>query len=541
MFETDCLYADLALPGELRERDTLARERFGIPAAVLMENAARVALEEIRRRLPLRATSRILVFMGKGNNGGDGAALARILSGTGAASGAGAEGQVLVVATTTLELLPEPAATHCAAAKKVGVPFICAADDAVPPLPQEWLCPDLVVDAISGSGLKGELRPRELAFVRAVNSFRERSFIAALDIPSGLCGHRGRPRPEAVRAHLSIAFEAAALGLRLFGADTYSGELAVRDIGIPKAARAGDPACRLLSPYPGAHFLPAKDLHKGRAGKVLIVGGSGDMPGAPVLAALGALRAGAGIVHLALPVGARARIAPAFPEFISHTLGGGEDFSATDARALPELLRALRPDSLVLGPGAGRKEGVRALLAALLAEESRPPTVFDADALYFMGTDLAGLKSRDVLTPHPGEAARLLPDTFFGNKMKPTMREKARLVQEDRVEALAALVALTPACVVLKGAHTLIRQRGGPLTLAPFAEPALAAGGSGDVLAGAVGALLAHGLPAPEAAALGVHLHGRAGELLAGKSPCGHKASEIADAIPLARMELCAG
>ncbi|MDR3176629.1 MAG: NAD(P)H-hydrate dehydratase [Desulfovibrio sp.] len=527
MLNSDCLYADLALPEELRRRDRVAREEFGIPAAVLMENAARAALEEIHLRLA--PPFRTLVFMGKGNNGGDGAALARTLAGRGE--------EVLVAAPTDLSGLPDPADAHTAAALKTGVRFLIGEGGVPPQLPQDWLCPDLVVDAVSGSGLQGELRARELAYVRAINSFREKSFVVALDIPSGLCGYTGRAMPEAVRARLTVAFEAAALGLRLSGGAEYAGEIVVRDIGIPVAARSPAPACRLLAPRRGAHFLPDRELHKGRAGKVLVIGGSAAMSGAPCLAAAAALRAGAGLAHLALPGGVRARLGSVFPELMVHGVGRGDSFEAEDAAALLELSRALAPDALVLGPGAGRAS--RAVFAALLGENPRPPAVVDADALDFPFPDRSGIRQTDVLTPHPGEAARLLPDGWFAGRGELSWREKARLVQEDRTGALAALADLYPACVVLKGARTLIRQGKGPLTVSPFAVPTLAVGGSGDVLAGAVGALLASGLPASDAAALGVYLHGRAGELLEDKAPCGHTAGEIAAALPSARKELC--
>ncbi|MDR2801383.1 MAG: NAD(P)H-hydrate dehydratase, partial [Desulfovibrio sp.] len=367
------------------------------------------------------------------------------------------------------------------------------------------------------------------------NSFREKSFVVALDVPSGLCGYTGRARPEAVRARLTVAFEAAALGLRLSGGAEYAGEIVERDIGIPIAARSPEPACRLLAPRRGAHFLPDRELHKGRAGKVLVIGGSSAMPGAPCLAAMAALRAGAGLVHLALPGGAGARPASAFPELIVHSVGQGGCFEAEDVAALVGLSRAVAADALVLGPGAGRAS--RAVFAALLAETPRPAAVVDADALDFPFPDRSGIRQTDVLTPHPGEAARLLPESWFAGREG--FPGRGGLVQADRTGALAALAGLYPACVVLKGARTLIKQGNGPLTVSPFAVPTLAVGGSGDVLAGAVGALLASGLPASEAAALGVYLHGRAGELLEDTAPCGHTAGEIAAALPRARKELC--
>jgi NAD(P)H-hydrate epimerase len=518
----------LALPDELRRRDEQARVRFGINPAVLMENAARAALEELRKRVHISPQTRIHIYMGKGNNGGDGAAMARILHDEGA--------EVAVVAVAGLSGLPSPADEHVNAARRLGVPFFESGDALS--LPREDVRrPDVVVDALCGTGLKGELRPRELAHVRAVNAFRGRAFIVAADGPSGLCGYTGRERPEAVRADLTVAFEAATPGLYLGNARACTGELVIRGVGIPRAARRDSPACRLLSPRRGRHFLPSPTLHKGAAGKVLIVGGSDALAGAPLLAGLGALHAGAGLVHLTVPGRVREHIYPRCPELMIHAVGSGASFSVEDLPAALELLRSVRPDALVLGPGAGRGSGARALLTSLTETTDRPPAVVDADALFFLPSFPSSLTSRDVITPHAGEAAALLPGGFFAGVSGE--KQKIHAVQENRPAALRALTSLYAATVVLKGAGTLIGRGDEPFTVAPFAAPTLAVGGSGDVLAGVVAALAAAGRPSAEAAALGVYLHGRAGELLAQRAPRGHTASDIAAAVPEAWKELC--
>lgn len=537
------LYADLPLPEDLRRWDRRARQEFGIPGAALMENAARGAYEEIRRRLPLRPDARILIFMGKGNNGGDGAALARMFADDGL--------RVLICATSDLSALPSPADEHCRAALRMPVNVIHANKDAAPTLPRGWSRPDLVIDALTGTGLKGPLRQRERAFVRAVNRFQGQSFIVALDAPSGLCGLTGRPLPEAVRARLTIAFEAVPLGLRLARAEEYTGEITVRRVGIPLAARDADPAFRLLAPRPSPHFAPGNGLHKGSAGQVLVIGGSESMIGAPCLAAYGALRGGAGLAHLAVP-GALADLCAFAPEPLVHGIGKGRTWSADNAEALLALVKDLQPGALVIGPGMGRNAGAQTLVRTLLCAPDRPVSVIDADALYALrnGQNTAQalalhtnpLPATDILTPHPAEAARLLPQSFFASDAQhapATLKNWTARLQERRPEALAALCALSRASVVLKGANTLIGQRGSPATLSPFAVPTLAVGGSGDVLAGLIAALAASGMPGLDAACLGVYLHGRAGELLAEKAPLGHLAREIADALPKARKELC--
>jgi NAD(P)H-hydrate epimerase len=494
-----------------------------------MENAAGAALEEIRKRVRISPQSRILIYAGKGNNGGDGAAMARILHDEGA--------KVTVIAVNDLSRLPSPADEHVNAARRLGVPFLWSDGDAPPPLPDDMRRPDIVVDALCGTGLKGDLRPKELAHVRAVNAFRGRAFIVAADGPSGLCGYTGRERPEAVRADLTVAFEAATPGLYMGDARACTGELVVRGVGIPRAARAESPACRLLSPHRGRCFLPPVSLHKGAAGKVLIVGGSDALSGAPLLAGLGALRAGAGLVHLAVPGRVREHIYSRCPELMIHAAGRGANFEAEDAPVLLELLRSIRPDALVLGPGAGRSPGARAVLTCLAEAAGRPPSVVDADALFFLPSFASALTPRDVITPHPGEAVGLLPDGFFGSVVGE--KEKIRTVLENRPAALRALTSRYAATVVLKGAGTLIGRRTEPFTVAPFAVATLAVGGSGDVLAGVVAALAAAGMAPTDAAALGVYLHGRVGEFLALRAPRGHTAADIAGAIPEAWKELC--
>jgi NAD(P)H-hydrate epimerase len=521
-----------------------------------MENAARAALDEIRKRVRISPRSRVLVYAGKGNNGGDGAAMARILHDEGV--------KTAVVSVADPGSLPSPAGEHADSARRLGVKFFWSDGDEAPPPPDDMRCPDVVVDALCGTGFRGDLRPRELAHVRAVNAFRGRSFTVALDVPSGLCGYTGRVRPEAVRADLTVAFQAATPGLYLADARACTGELVVRDVGIPRAARPDSPACRLLSPRRGTHFLPPASMHKGNAGKVLIVGGSDGLAGAPLLAGLGALRAGAGLVHLAVPERVRELIYPRCPELMIHASGKGANPEGEDAPALLDLLRSIRPDALVLGPGAGRTPGARSVLTALATADFRPPTVFDADALFFLRPLASALSPRDVLTPHPGEAVRLLPDEFFTDSGDCGKKEKIRAIEENKPAALSALSSLYAATIVLKGAGTLIKRGSGPFTVAPFAVPTLAVGGSGDVLSGVVAALIASdavrkgmaGLRPErpegsrgeyarcpdaftEAAALGVYLHGRAGELLAQRAPRGHTAADVARTIPEAWKELC--
>lgn len=582
------LYSALPTPEEMRRWDEGALALFGIPPLLLMENAARAARAALQEYRPLAPESRVLIFMGRGNNGGDGVALARLLHDEGHA--------VLVYLAGEPDGLGGPAGEHAEMARKMGVNFLPRDSAEFPVLPLDWRSPDVVVDALTGTGIRGDLRDRELALVRTINTYRAHAFILALDIPSGLCGYTGKPRPEAVRAHLTVTFEAGKPGLFFPEAREYTGEITVRRVGIPLALRSAiPPSWRLLRPEKGAWAAPSPFLHKGSAGKTLIIGGSEGMAGAPLLAALGSLRAGAGLVHAAVPAALEPAFRAACPEVLVHPIGRGARWEEGDAETLTALIRDVGPGSLVLGPGMGRSAATREITRTVLAERDRPPAVVDADALYFFrlpdprrgapdapepgGEGHGGgeplplelFTENDALTPHAGEMARMLPCSFFPDPgsadkdeepagaapeavspldfdpeemagktpEKRTLHACIAVLREDRAGAVRAFTRVCRAVLALKGPGTLIGRRGAPATLSPIAAPALSVGGSGDVLAGACAAVIASGLPALDAVCLAVYLHGRAGELLAEKAPRGHLARDIADAIPLAWKELC--
>ena len=571
------LYTALPTPEEMRRWDEGALALFGIPPLLLMENAAQAARAALQERRPLAPESRILVFMGRGNNGGDGVALARLLHDEGHT--------VLVCAAGDVDALGGPAGEHADMAQKMGVSFLPIGSAEFPVLPLDWRSPDVVVDALTGTGIKGDLRDRELALVRTINTYRKHSFILALDIPSGLCGYTGKPRPEAVRAHLTVTFEAGKPGLYFPEAREYTGAVTVRRVGIPLALRTTIlPSWQLLEPKKGAWAAPSPLQHKGNAGKALIIGGSEGMAGAPLLAALGSLRAGAGLVHAAVPAGLEPAFRAACPEVLAHPVGKEARWEENDAETLLALIRDIGPRALVLGPGMGRNAATREIVRAVLAEKDRPPVIVDADALFFFrlpdpaGRDESGPRAKsvrefeplpldlftekDVMTPHPGEMARMLPCSFFPGPDLPIEDEAApaidfdpdmagktpekrslhsciEVLQEDRAGAMRAFTRVCRAVLVLKGPGTLIGRRGAPTVLTPIAAPALSVGGSGDVLAGICAGIIASGSYTLDAACLAVYLHARAGELLAEKAPRGHLARDIADVIPQVWKDLC--
>jgi NAD(P)H-hydrate epimerase len=544
MKQLPSLTIPLPTPEEMRQWDAAASECFGILSPVLMENAAQAALQELKRHVALCPETKILIFAGKGNNGGEGAALARLLHDEGRA--------VLVCALATPSHMHD-AAAHTALARGAGVNFLDASHDDAPGLPLEWHSPHIIIDAIVGTGLQDDLRPKELAYVSLINRYRERAFVFSLDIPSGLCGLTGKARPEAVKAHATVCFEAGKPGLFFPEAAEYTGHIAVRRVGIPSAVRAMiPPSWELLAPEKGIWPRPSSFRHKGEAGKVLIIGGSEGMAGAPFLAALGSLRAGAGLVHVARP---GALPCPGFfPEIMDHPVGTGTCWEQENSAELERITNTIAPDAVVIGPGMGRTHAVQYLVKVLLEKRKRAPCIIDADALYCFRSPrmaplpgpaenivaplpLSLLGNTDSLTPHPGEVARLM--SVHSMEAETDQHSRTALIQNNRPGALATVTAVCEAVLILKGPGTLIGKKGAATTLCPTAVPTLAVGGSGDVLAGMCGALAAADMASLDAAKLAVYLHARAGELLAQKSPLGHLAREIADTVPLAWNELC--
>lgn len=500
---------------------------MGVPETVLMENASREACAVLRQcRGDLRG-QRVLLFMGSGNNGGDAACLARHLLDAGALP--------LVLHTRPLARCRGVTARHVRLSRTCGVPFALLPQrdgrrDASPPCWErvagsEWRCPSILVDGLLGTGFAGALRDSLAGLITQINACREQTFILALDVPSGLDADAGRPCPTAVRAHATVTFQAAKPGLCLPEAREFTGALHIRNIGIPLRVRqAHAPSFRLLDRSCALLFPPAPpSAYKNAFGHVLILGGAPGLTGAAHLAARAALRIGAGLVSAAAPGGVGAEIKNGLPDIMTLSLGDGSDWPTRLPENVAELAR--RCAALAVGPGLGRTPRAAAFPELLLALPQRPPTVWDADALHALGgaPELLGqLSSEDVLTPHPGEAARLLGID-------------ARAVQEDRVGALRELASRTPALCVLKGAGTLLLRHGGPIGLSSYDVPNLAVAGSGDVLAGCLAGLLAQGADAASAAALAVALHAEAGRELARNYPCrGNTAGQIADMLPAA-------
>lgn len=512
--------APLPTPEEMAEWDRNAIERTGIKEELLMENASREALAVLEAcQGPLQG-KKAVCFAGSGNNGGDAFALARHLHNKGV--------RVLILHVKPLSQARGATGYHIRLARHEGIEFAPLGRFQLETLYHHERRPDIVVDGLLGTGFHGDLRPDYQTFIEVINSLgRAGSFILALDIPSGLNGLKGLPQPKAVKAHVTVTFEATKLGLAYPWAAPYVGRLEARAIGIPRSIHQQHPAGAYLM-LPGLYrCLPPVEpqSHKGSFGHVLIVGGSEGLTGAAVLAAHGALRSGAGLVTVACPAGLTAEVKSGFPECMTLPVGKTR---AWEPNALEPLLERLpRFDALVLGPGLGRdqaaKETVETILHSL--KHDSPPLVLDADGLYHLAANpkLSDcIRPRDLLTPHPGEMARLLDSDIGG-------------VQSNRVERVRAFARCIGATTILKGAGSVLAGPEGPVYLSPFSTPCLAIGGAGDVLAGMLGRLVAQDMDSLLAAIVGVYWHGRAGRLLENDFPRrGNLARDIAQALPRA-------
>jgi NAD(P)H-hydrate epimerase len=494
---------------QVRAVDRRAVEVCGVASLILMENAGRGAAEGIAQETS--PEERALVLCGVGNNGGDGFVVARQLLVR--------ERAVKVQLVGRFDDLSGDARANAQAFRGLGGEFEEVSQ--VAPVEAALGQADVVVDALFGTGLSRAVQGLQRDVIEAVNRAQARVF--ALDVPSGLDAETGQVLGAAVRARATFTFAHPKWGLVMAAAKAFVGELHVVDIGVPASLyRAVGHLGELIEPSDVRELVRRRSppRHKGDAGKVLVVAGGPGTLGAARLCAHGAHRAAAGLVKIATFAPAAQALDQSTFETMTAELDGDPEAS------LAPLLDWA--DAIVVGPGFGLGEASAAVTRALLRRATKP-IVLDADALgHVTGHfDLLRTNGRVLLTPHPGEAARLLGTT-------------APAVQADRRAAVQRLLEQTGATVLLKGERTLI---GGPVASLPLAinnsgNAALAAGGSGDVLSGVLAALCCH-LSPREAAISGAWLHGRAAELATGGSGrLGLLAREIADRVPEAMAML---
>jgi NAD(P)H-hydrate epimerase len=492
----------------MRAIDRWAIEQQGVPSLELMERAG----EAVARAVEVHASDgAVAVVCGKGNNGGDGLVVARMLRERGR--------QVSVVCIAPPEEFKGDAAANLERLPGERPLTLAQAHTAIE-------AATVIVDALLGTGFAGE--PHGVA-VEAIEAIGKASgTVVAVDVPSGVDASTGVVAHSAVHAAITITFHAAKPGLWIMPGKAHAGEVHTVDIGIPRGAPL-DARIGLTSPAVGQQLpLRAAASTKFASGQVLVAGGSRGLTGAPQMAAHASMRAGAGYVIACVPASLQDVIATAAtPELM--TRGLPERDGALDPQAVEQVLENVRPGGvLALGPGLGREDGAVAF-ARQLASEAGASLVLDADGLNAHAGrlgELAARKAPTVLTPHAGELGRLL-------------ELDSEQIERERLRHARAAAEQARAIVVLKGDDTLIADADGRVAVSRGGSPALATAGTGDVLTGVIAALLAQRLDAFTAAVAGVWLHAAAGREAARRHGAaeGVIASDVIEALPAARAE----
>ena len=482
---------------QMREMDRLTIQKYRVPSLTLMERAGAAVTQAILQRFARQAKKGVLIVAGKGNNGGDGLVIARLLKKKRVPC------EVVLLARAG-ELSPDAAHNLGAFLKAKGkVTEVSAGGLDV--LSARIGKNAVIVDAILGTGIKSEVRG---LFAEAITLINAAGLpCVAVDIPSGMDTDNGTPLGAAIQAEMTVALGFPKLGEVVYPGATYAGALVVADIGIDERAIAEvAPQTEILEREPIGWLVPRRepDTHKGTYGHVLVVAGARGKTGAGILACRAAMRSGAGLVTLAAPRSLNSVFAGALVEVMTEPLredAAGELESPSD----DEWRRLLeRKDAVLVGPGIGVNPATQNAVLWLLRNLDRP-WVIDADGLNNVALNIERLrraKVPPVLTPHPGEMARLLGKTTAA-------------VNVDRV-AIARAFAVEHRChLVLKGARTVIATAAGKVFINPTGNPGMASGGMGDVLAGILAALLGQGLAPEDAMQLGVYLHGFVGDTVA--------------------------
>jgi len=511
------------LTGEqMRRIDRRAIDEIGIPSLQLMESAGRGVTERLCEDYPKELVDGAAVVCGKGNNGGDGFVVARRLA------AAGLTPRLFLLGSA--DQLAGDARINFEAARQAGLEVReIAGASGLGELRELLERRPVVVDALLGTGVRGGARGPAAEVIDAMNASGAR--IAAIDLPSGINADSPEIEGPAIRAERTYTLCRPKVALVFHPAAGHAGDWHVVPIGIPdEAVRAEAVNLEWLDAPAAAALLPGRGeaSHKGDFGHLLAVAGSSGKSGAAVLLARGALRCGIGLMTVATPVSAQQKVAVQQAEVMTEPLRETANGAlAADAAEIVLSLAAAR-DALAVGPGLGTDEETRAAVREVL-RRGRCPTVVDADGL----NALAPLDPETcrggrpvVLTPHPGEAARLLGCSTAE-------------IQSDRLAAARRLARIAGAIVILKGHRSLVARPDGLTFVNSTGNPGMASGGTGDVLTGAVGAFLARGLDAWDAARLATFIHGDAGDRAAAVRGCdGMIASDLVDMLPAALAAL---
>jgi len=501
---------------EMQEMDRLTIESFGIPGRILMENAGLGATRILLEKFDGLARKRVGVVAGRGNNGGDGFVIARYLFQKGI--------NVSVFLLSPRDRVAGDAAANLTLLAPLNVPVIEMPDEnAFSAHRTRMLRQDIWIDAILGTGLKSDVKGYLSDIINFINETNKPVF--AVDIPSGLNANTGYPCGGCVRAHVTATFAFAKTGHILFPGAQFTGDLEIVDIGIPThiAERVSPRQYCLTWDWVRDHFPPrSPDAHKGSTGHLLVVAGATGKTGAASMTAMSALRAGAGLVTLGIPERLNAVLESQVIEAMTCPLPDTEN-GMLRAASFDIIMKLLADKKcLAIGPGIGVSDDTRTIIQRLV-QESTTSMVIDADGLNCLVGHTEILKNRKapiILTPHPGEMARLMDTT-------------SRHVQKDRITCAREFAKNFDVHVVLKGAKTVIAHPDGNVFVNPTGNAGMASGGMGDVLTGIIAGLIVQDFPPESASHAGVFLHGAAADALAETvGPFGFLATEVMSAVP---------
>jgi len=502
---------------KMGEIDRKAMEVYGIPGLVLMENAGLQVVSMVCKLRPQRNEGRIIVFCGRGNNGGDGFVISRHLQRLGY--------RVETWALGPLYSYKGDAAVNYDIFLKGGGHVFLAAENDPSRITEELQVSDLIIDALLGTGIRNPVAEPFAEVIRSIN--KSRAEILAVDIPSGISAGTGEVLGVAVKADYTVTFALPKRGLLLFPGAEYAGQVLIADIGIPRGLTASSEIREnLVTGDAVKSRLPLRktESHKGTYGRALILAGSAGMTGAAALAGEAALRGGAGLVYAGTAAELRAVLEAKLREIIVLGFPGDGKGNLIPAGAQEILDFAGKCRVVAFGPGLDPGSGTLALLRELLGKTTMPMVV-DAGGLGALALDTDLFKNKKaplIVTPHPGEMARL-----SGTESSVIQRERWKFAAEKAQE--------WDSIVVLKGAHTVTALPDGEIFINPTGNPVLSTAGSGDILTGIVTALVAQGLSLQWGAVCGAYLHGLAGDLLADQAgERGHMAGDLLSFIPMA-------
>ena len=496
--------------------DRLAIESFGIPGMVLMESAGRGAVDILYRHFPDIRRMKVGITAGRGNNGGDGFVIARYLAGDCV--------KISVYLLSDRGRVQGDAAANLKLLDRIGVSVIEIPNEKAfeSHLASMKEC-DIWVDAMLGTGLKSDVRGLFKEVIEFLNTLQKP--ILAVDIPSGLDSDTGKPRGSCIKAAVTATFGLPKIGQVVFPGGQFVGALEVVDIGMPRHVidKVG-PKHYLMSRQSIKSGLKPRgpETHKGSAGHLLVLAGSPGKTGAAVMTSYAAMRVGAGLVTLGIPKSLNMAMESQLTEVMTEPLpeSPGCTLGLSSYEKTMKLLA--QKDGLAIGPGLGTAASTQKLVRKLV-QTCSAPMVIDADGLNSLvgHTEcLKNVRSTVVMTPHPGEMARLAGTTTSA-------------VQQDRIGMARDFAATHRVYLVLKGARTIVAHPDGTVFVNPTGNPGMASGGMGDVLTGMIAGMIVQGLPVGEAVNASVYIHGCAADFLAASvGPVGFLASDLIEILP---------